>query len=84
MPLPTNANDTFSARNGVAITAHDSTNFEPCRAIYVGTGGNVVVVFADTGSAVTFTNVPSGAILPVAAKRVNSTSTTASNMVALY
>ena len=84
MPLPTNASDTFSARGGVAITPSDATNFAACRAIYVGTGGNVVAVFADNNTAATFVNVPSGAILPVAVWRVNSTNTTASNMVALY
>lgn len=69
-----------------AITPHDSTNFTngEARGIYVGVGGNVVVVLPGTGGAVTFTNVPSGAVLPVRAIRVNSTSTTATNMVALY
>lgn len=67
-----------------AITPSDSTNFEECRSIYVGVGGDVVVVLPGSGGAVTFTAVPSGAILPVRAKRVNSTSTTATNLVALY
>ena len=68
-----------------AITPHNSTNFTNgiCRGIYVGVTGNVVVVDAD-GTAVTFTAVPAGTILPVEAKRVNSTSTTATNMVALF
>ncbi len=68
-----------------AVTASNSTNFVKgvCRGIYVGTTGNVVVVAPDDTTA-TFIAVPAGAVLPVQAKRVNSTSTTASNMVALF
>lgn len=76
--------ETFNATHAAAVTPSDATNFAACRALYVGTGGNVVVVFDESNAAVTFVNVPSGAVLPVQAKRVNSTSTTASNIVALY
>lgn len=66
-----------------AITPSDETNFSrTTRGIYVGTTGNVVVVF-DDASTVTFTSVPAGMILPVRAIRVNATSTTASNLVGL-
>lgn len=76
--------ETHASPGFAAITPHDSTNFAaPCRGIYVGGAGNVVVVGLDT-TAVTFTNVPAGAVLPVQAIRVNSTSTTATNMVAMY
>lgn len=80
MPSPT---DSFPALGAFAVTPSDSANFTRCRALYIGTGGNVVVVFAESGEAITFTNVQSGTILPVQAKRVNSTNTTASNIVAL-
>ncbi len=75
----------FLARDFVAVTPHDSTNQPkgPFDALYVGTTGNVVVVSRE-GVAVTFIGVPAGAILPVQGKRVNATSTTASNIVALY
>ncbi len=67
-----------------AITPHDSTNFAyTVRGIYVGVVGNVVVV-NEAGTAVTFIGVPAGTILPVYAIRVNSTSTTATNLVGLY
>lgn len=70
-----------------AVTPSDSVNFTmEARALYVGTGGNVVLVAYDQNgqkAAVTFSNVPDGTILPVRASRVNSTSTTASNIVAL-
>lgn len=70
-----------------AITPHDSTDFTDgvCRSIYVGGAGNVVAVEpGDNGTAVTFIGVPAGSTLNIMAKRVNSTSTTATNMVALY
>lgn len=69
-----------------AITPSDSANFTYLvRAIYVGTTGDVVVVNAqDDSTAVKFTSVPAGTILPVKTKRVNSTNTTASNLVGIY
>lgn len=69
----------------VAITPHNSTNFTEglCEAIYVGGAGAIVAVFIDDSTA-TFAAVPVGTILPVRCKRVNSTSTTATNLLALY
>lgn len=70
-----------SATSSSAVTASDATvvNF---KALYVGTGGNVVIKHLDTDSAVTYTNVLSGTILPVAGCRVMA-ATTASNIVAM-
>ena len=66
----------------VAITKSDTVNFDrPTNAIYVGGAGIVQAVMQDD-SVVAFTCV-AGQVLPVKAKRVNSTSTTASLMVAL-
>lgn len=72
------------ASKAVAVTPHDSTNIAggPARALYVGTTGNIAVVMADD-TTVTFTAVPVG-ILPISVRRVNSTNTTASNIVALF
>ena len=69
----------------VAVTPHNSTNFADgvCRGLYIGVGGNIVVV-PPQGSAVTFIGVVAGTILPVQAIRVNSTSTTAASIVAIY
>jgi len=78
---------TNSADIAVAITPSDSTLIPETRGVYVGVGGNVVAFMingAGVYAAVTFTNVPSGAILPIRCTRINSTSTTATNMVALY
>jgi hypothetical protein len=71
--------------DGVAITPHNSTNFSQgeCRGIYVGGAGNLVVV-KPNGSTVTITGALAGTIIPIKAIRVNSTSTTATNLVALY
>lgn len=70
--------------NGFAIAPSDSTEFaNATRAIYVGTAGNLVVVFP-SGGAVTFTAVPAGTVLGVVARRVNATGTTATNLVGLF
>lgn len=67
-----------------AITPHDSTDFTQgyVRGIYVGVTGDVVAVNQD-GAAITFKNAQQGSILPIEAKRVNSTNTTATNLVGL-
>jgi hypothetical protein len=76
-----------------AVTPNDGVDLPggKTRALWVGTGGNVAVImpqdptaFGTVGSAVTFTNVPSGYLLPVSATRVMVTNTTASNIVAVY
>ena len=80
-----------------AVTPSDSVNFtgsgistskgpsgDPlCQAIYIGGGGNMVAI-RDDNTAITFTGVVAGTIVPIQAKRINSTSTTATSMVALF
>ena len=79
--VPTDLPAQFAA----AVTPSDSVNFSSeCRSLYIGGAGNVVVVMNSDDAAVTFTGVPAGTILPVRAKRVNSTSTTATSIVALW
>jgi hypothetical protein len=73
------------AVKAVSVTAADSDLATvPCRAVYVGTGGNVALMLADDSAAVIFTNVPDGTLLPFACKQIRSTSTTASGLVAVY
>lgn len=73
------------ATNAVAVTPHDSNQLTYySRALYVGVGGNVVVILKDDSAEVTFANVASGQVLPVCAKIVKSTNTTATNIIALY
>jgi len=66
-----------------AITPHDSTDMALTRAVYVGGAGNVVAVDADN-TATTFTAVAAGTLLPIRVRRINSTSTTATALVAIY
>jgi len=72
-----------------AITKSDTVNLTTydaskrlTDAVYVGGAGIVVAVFQDDSTA-QFTAV-AGEILPLAIKRVNSTTTSATLMVALY
>jgi ribosomal protein L2 len=77
----------LSARYHFAITQHDSTNFtRVCRAIYVGVAGDVAVVTEDDTVCV-YKAVPVGTIIPVIAKRVNSTGSavrSAGDLVGMY
>jgi hypothetical protein len=77
------ADATVAARDAVAVTTSDATIIPVTRSLYVGTSGNLVVRMAYSGNTVTFTNVPAG-IFPVQVDMVFATSTTASNIVALY
>ena len=67
-----------------AVTPSDTVDLtKPCRSLYVGVAGDVVAV-TTAGVAVTFTDVQAGEVLPIVASRINATSTTATNIVALY
>lgn len=72
--------------SAVAVTPHDTTLITTgvTRGLYVGGTGDLMVLMADGGTAVLFANVSAGTVLPVRVQRVNSTDTTATNIVALY
>lgn len=80
------AADAVIYNRALAVTKSDTVNFTQdaacCDALYVGGAGIVVAVLED-GTTVQFTCI-AGQVLPVRMKRVNSTSTTATLMVALY
>lgn len=79
------ADATRPAYKQIAVTPSDSVNLPGVtRGIYVGTGGTIVVIPADGDATVTYTNVANGQVLPIQITRVNSTSTTASDIVAWY
>lgn len=84
-PLPSYASGKSDpAVGGETVTPHDTnqlTNIS--RAIWVGVGGNVALLMSDD-TTITLVGVAAGTLLPVRAKRVNSTNTTATTMVALY
>lgn len=71
------------AQQCIAITPADSDLAGGAvRALYVGGSGNVKITDPQ-GNAVTFANVPAGVVLPVMAKRIWATGTTASNIIGL-
>jgi hypothetical protein len=68
--------------DGFAVTPADTDVSIIPRALYVGTGGDVVVKTSG-GSTLTFVGVPNGAFLPVRCLQVKA-ATTASDILALY
>jgi hypothetical protein len=82
MPAPFSTTPDSCAVNCIAITPADADLVAPVRALYIGGAGSVRI--SDTGNgAVTFANVPAGVILPVMARRVWATGTSATNIVGL-
>lgn len=65
-----------------AVTPSDATVVD-CRALWIGTGGNVAVKASASASTVTFANVPDGTLLSIVAYHVMA-ATTATGIVALY
>ena len=64
-----------------AVTPDDDTDLVGVRAVYVGTGGSLVVDDTFGNSNVTFANVPDGTLLPICAKRIKEASTAADLVV---
>jgi hypothetical protein len=85
--------DTFSSTSDSPIApAQDCFNIAPddigelpkvTKALYIGSGGDVVVRAARADSAVVFRNVPSGYILDVRAIAVRASGTTATDLIGL-
>lgn len=72
------------ARYGASVTPNDTADLPTqARGLYVGTGGNVTLVTYG-GSTILLKNVVASSILPITAKRVMSTGTTAADIVALW
>jgi len=81
----THADSEFApSRNPLTVTPHD-TNELPIipKALYVGTGGTVVLRGVDSAADVTFVNVADGQVLDVRPHYVRATGTTASDIVGL-
>lgn len=69
----------------VAVVTHDTNPLADVpKALFVGTGGAIVMRGVGGGADVTWKNVPSGAILPFRALYVRATGTSAADIVALY
>jgi hypothetical protein len=75
----------FPASGARAVTPSDSVMLPngTCRSLYVGVSGDVSVLTSDGDVAVVFKAAPVG-ILAIQCQRVNSTGTTATNILALY
>ena len=73
------------AVSAAAVTPNDGADLSriPTRSLWIGGAGNVNVDMAD-GTTVLFSGCTAGSILPVQVKRVRSTNTTATLIVALY
>lgn len=77
------ADETRPSGRFFAVSKSDTDNLTyPARAIYVGGAGDVAVL-NDEGVSVTFVGVAAGTWIPVKTKRVMSTNTDATDMVAL-
>lgn len=75
---------TVAARKALAITPTDGVTLPVTRSLYIGTGGTLVVRMAEDEALATFTNVPSGFVLPLQVMEIRSTGTTATNILALW
>lgn len=74
---------TSPASDAKAVTPSSSALPDgSCRALYVGTAGDVEVTTVD-GTTITFSDVTSG-VLPISVSHVLASSTTATNIIALY
>ena len=73
------------------ITPSDSDDFETqydaahkcCRGIYVGKGGEIVIV-TPYGTTATLYGAQAGSTIPIQARQVKETNTTAQNLIALF
>ena len=71
------------AKDAFAISGNDSTDLATfTRSIYVGGSGNIKLTTID-GSTVTFNGVIAGSIIPIRAKRIFPTGTSATNLIGL-
>ncbi|MCU0947418.1 MAG: hypothetical protein MUF47_04105 [Porphyrobacter sp.] len=72
------------AKAAFAITPDDSADLPMvAKAIYVGTGGDLVLCAVDSDADATFANLPDGTILPVRVRAIRATGSTAANIVGL-
>ena len=71
------------AGHGFAIVPHDTTELsEVTRAIYVGAGGALAVTL-QSGAELVLQGVAAGTLLPLRARRIKATGTSASAIVGL-
>lgn len=72
------------ARHAFPITPHATSEIDPLpKALFIGTGGDLVGRPAGSESDVTFKNLASGQILPVRLQYVRASGTSATDIVGL-
>lgn len=73
------------ARDAAPLVPHDTNPVAITpKALFIGTGGHLVVRGVNGSADVTFRNLASGSVLPFRPGFVRATGTTASDIVALY
>lgn len=78
------ASGVTSSTSAFTITPSDDVDLTyPTRALYVGSGGDIVLLLWDDTVAVTLKNVLGGSCLPLNVKRIYATDTGASDLVGL-
>ena len=78
---PPRALDDATARATRAAPVSPGQDITPCRALWVGVQGNLVVTMAGNDASVTFANAIG--IMPICVKRIEP-ATTAGAIIALY
>lgn len=75
-----------AAIDGYTVTPHDSNEIGGIipRAVWVGTGGTLVVRLYGSTTDLTFTNVQNGSWIPMSPRIIKATGTTCSGILALY
>jgi hypothetical protein len=67
------------------VSPSDSTDIPDLpRAIWIGVGGDITLMAAGDTTSRLFKNVSSGTLLPIRARRIYSTGTTAQSLIACY
>jgi len=72
------------SRAPFSITPHDSNELSVIpKALYIGTGGTIVLRGVEASADVNFVNVANGQILDVRTQYIRATGTTASDIIGL-
>ena len=82
-----NAADVVSApaTRALAVVPSDTDSLPDIpKALFVGTGGTIVMRGANGGADQTWKNVGSGTVLPFRARFIRATGTSATDLLALY
>jgi hypothetical protein len=83
MSMTTASSGTLPVSSLAAVVPSDTVSFPVCKMLQVGGAGVINILAEDDTVAVALT-VLAGTLLPIRAKRVNATGTTATLIVALY